>query len=103
MMLRNEATVGAVSVITKMEPEIVAETNTMPAKEQIQTEHHAMTDKILKLPLPHHLNHLMKLFEQFETNFRLHRNRHEQWTASFEILKHMIETSYARTFKESHF
>lgn len=29
--------------------------------------------KILNLPLPNHLNHLMKLFEQFELNLRLYR------------------------------
>jgi len=32
-----------------------------------------MQDHILNLPLPHHLNHLMKLFEQFELNLRLHK------------------------------
>jgi len=62
-----------------------------------------MDDKILQLPLPDHLNHLIKLFEQFETNFRLHRSRHDQWTMSLEIMQQMIETSFARSFRESHF
>jgi len=30
-------------------------------------------DQILNLPLPNHLNHLMRLFEQFEMNLRLHK------------------------------
>ena len=46
---------------------------------------------------------MMKLFEQFELNFRLLRGRHEMWTTSLEQLTTMIEGSYNRSFKESHF
>ena len=59
--------------------------------------------KILNLPLPAHLNHLMKLFEQFELNLRLYRSRHEIWTTSLEALTAQIEASFKRTFKEKYF
>ena len=49
-----------------------------------------VSGKILKLPLPNHLNHLMKLFEQFEFNLRIYRQRHEIWTATLEQLSQMI-------------
>ena len=62
-----------------------------------------MDENVLKLPLPAHLNHLMKLFEQFETNFKLHRSRHDMWTASLEIMTQMIESSYGRSFREAYF
>lgn len=62
-----------------------------------------MCDKIVNLPLPSSLNHLMKLFEQFELNYRLLRGRHEMWTTSLEQLSTMIESSYNRSFNESHF
>ena len=62
-----------------------------------------MHEKILDLKLPEHMNHLMKLFEQFEMNFRLFRNRHDEWTTSLEAISAMIEGSYNRNFKESHF
>ena len=57
----------------------------------------------LNLPLPAHLNHMMKLFEQFDVNFRLSRQRHESWSITLETLSAMIESSYNRNFKESHF
>ena len=57
----------------------------------------------MNLKLPEHFNHLLKLFQQFETNLRLHRNRHDVWTASLETMSAMIEESYKRNFKESHF
>jgi len=60
-------------------------------------------DKILHLPLPAHFNHLMKLFEQFEINFRLLRQRHDLWTTSLENMTTLIEGSFNRSFKESHF
>lgn len=59
--------------------------------------------KILDLPLPNHLNHLMKLFEQFEANFRLHRSRHDIWTANLETMTNMIEGSLNRSFNEGYF
>ena len=59
--------------------------------------------KILNLPLPNHLNHLMKLFEQFELNLRLYRQRHDIWTTSLEVLTAQIEASFKRTFKEKYF
>ena len=45
----------------------------------------------------------MKLFEQFEMNFRLMRQRHDVWTISLDAISAMIERSYARSFNESHF
>lgn len=59
--------------------------------------------KILDLPLPTHLNHLMKLFEQFETNFRLNRTRHDAWSMTIEKMTIMIEGSLNRSFNENHF
>lgn len=54
----------------------------------------AMSNKILNLKLPEHMNHLMRLFEQFEMNFRLFRNRHDEWTTSLEAISTMIEGSF---------
>jgi hypothetical protein len=60
-------------------------------------------DHILNLPLPNHLNHLMRLFEQFELNLRLHKQRHDIWTCSIDALKAQIESTIHKDFKESHF
>jgi len=57
-----------------------------PAEEEEQPISE-IKDQILNLPLPNHLNHLMRLFEQFEMNLRLHKQRHDIWTCSFDNLK----------------
>lgn len=72
--MRNEATVAANSTFSKFDQ--AAETS--EEDEQVESK------KILNLPLPQHLNHLMRLFEQFEINFRLLRARHDEWTISFD-------------------
>lgn len=63
----------------------------------------AMKEHILKLPLPAHLNHLMALFEQFEMNIRMLKQRQDTWTISLDTLSAQIEKSMHKSFKESHF
>lgn len=62
-----------------------------------------VTENILNLPLPAHLNHLMMLFEQFEMNMRLLKQRHDTWTISLDTLSAQIEKSIYKNFNESHF
>ena len=58
---------------------------------------------MINLPLPEHLNHLMRLFEQFEVNFQIYRTRHDVWTTSMERMEHMIKGSLGRNFNENYF
>ena len=48
-------------------------------------------DRISMLPLPDHMNHLMELFEQFETQLSSYRSRHESWTISLERIQLIIQ------------
>ena len=61
------------------------------------------SERVLNLPLPDHLNHLLKLFTHFEMNLRLNKKRHEAWTTNMETLVEMIKSSFHRTFTETHF
>jgi len=113
-MLRNEATIAVQSSFSREVPQQAAEIiNTDVTAEKQEglareeennrdVEMREVESKIIDLPLPNHLNHLMKLFEQFEANFRLHRNRHDAWTASMDLMISMIESSLNRTFNEGH-
>lgn len=112
LVLKNEATVAAVSTFSKVTQPAATDvvmTEAQPVQEEANTEDQpmhqeekepseqdlrAMSNKILNLKLPEHMNHLMRLFEQFEMNFRLFRNRHDEWTTSLEAISTMIEGSF---------
>lgn len=56
-----------------------------------------------KLPLPSHLRHLFNLFSQLEANLNLLKVRKGKWQCKFSELSKMIEGSFHKSFRESHF
>lgn len=56
-----------------------------------------------KLPLPSHLRHLFNLFQQLETNLNLLKARKGRWQCKLSELSKMIEGSFHKSFRESHF
>jgi hypothetical protein len=56
-----------------------------------------------KLPLPSHLRHLFNLFQQLEANLNLLKARKGTWQCTLGELSKMIEASFHKSFRESHF
>ena len=107
MSLKDEGTIAANSTFSKVDDLAIFKKNVQQLSEEEEDEDNKrvfdLPRRVLLLPLPSHLEHLMQLFAQFDTNLRLHRQRHDTWTCSLDTLSEMIDKSFKRSFEEKHF